>query len=51
MQDGTIKALRAAIRLAKQSSMTGEEDETGGLWVLDLLCDAALELKVAKGRR
>jgi hypothetical protein len=51
MQDGTIKALRAAIRLAKQSSLIGEEDETGGLWALDLLRDAALELKAAEGRK
>lgn len=51
MQDGTIKALRAAIRLAKQANLTGEEDETGGLWALDLLRDAALELKAAEGRK
>jgi hypothetical protein len=31
--------------------MTGEDDETGGLWALDLLRDAALELKAAEGRR
>ena len=51
MQDGTIKALRAAIRLAKQAELCGDEEETGGMWAHDLLRDAALELKAAEGRK
>ena len=51
MQDSTIKALRAAIRLSKQAKLTGQDDETGGIWALDLLRDAALELKSAEGRK
>lgn len=51
MEDGTIKALRAAIRLAKQADLCGDEEETGGMWTHDLLRDAALELKAAEGRK
>lgn len=51
MEDGTIKALRAAIRLAKQADLCGDEEETGGMWAHDLLRDAALELKAAEGRK
>jgi hypothetical protein len=51
MQDGTIKALRAAIRLARQAELCGDDELTGGMWAHDLLRDAALELKAAEGRK
>lgn len=51
IDDGTIKALRSAIRVAKQALLCGDDDETGGMWTLDLLRDAALELKHAEKRK
>lgn len=48
MQDGTIKVLRSAVTAAKKAKLTGPDDETGGIWALDLLRDAALELENAK---
>jgi hypothetical protein len=51
MQDGTIKALRAAIKQARNANLQGEDQETGGLWALDVLRDAALELKAAERRK
>lgn len=46
--DGTMKVLRAAITAAKRAKLTGQDDETGGVWAVDLLRDAALELEKAK---
>jgi len=46
--DGTIKVLRAAITAAKKAKLTGPDDETGGVWALDLMRDAALEFENAK---
>ncbi len=51
IEDGTIKALRSAIRLAKSEALCGEDEETGGMWALDSLRDAALELKQAEKRK
>ena len=51
IEDGTIKPLRSAIRIAKQTLLCGEDEETGGMWTLDLLRDAALELKHAEKRK
>lgn len=51
IEDGTIKALRSAIKVAKQALLCGEDEETGGMWTLDLLRDAALELKQAEKRK
>lgn len=51
IEDGTIKPLRTAIRVAKQALLCGDDDETGGMWALDLLRDAALELKQAEKRK
>ena len=46
--DGTMKVLRAAMTAAKRAKLTGPDDETGGVWAVDLLRDAALELEKAK---
>jgi len=51
IEDGTIKALRSAIKVAKQALLCGDDEETGGMWTLDLLRDAALELKQAEKRK
>ena len=51
IEDGTIKTLRSAIRVAKQAKLTGTDEETEGVWALDLLRDAALELKSAESRK
>uniref|UniRef100_A0A7S2YBB6 DDT domain-containing protein n=1 Tax=Entomoneis paludosa TaxID=265537 RepID=A0A7S2YBB6_9STRA len=48
MEDGTIKVLRSAVTAAKKAKLSGPDDETGGIWALDLLRDAALELENAK---
>lgn len=48
MEDGTIKVLRGAIAAAKKAKLTGPDDETGGVWAVDLMRDAALELENAK---
>jgi hypothetical protein len=46
--DGTIKVLRTAFTAAKKAKLTGPDDETGGVWAVDLMRDAALELEKAK---
>jgi len=51
IEDGTIKALRTAIKAAKGELLCGEDDESGGMWAVDLLRDAALELKQAETRK
>jgi len=51
IEDGTIKALRSAIKNAKLALFTGDNDDNSGKWALDLLRDAALEVKVAEKRK
>jgi hypothetical protein len=51
IEDGTIKPLRNAIKVAKLSLLSGDDEDTGGKWTLDLLRDAALELKHAEKRK
>eukprot|EP00956_Cyclotella_meneghiniana_P035357 scaffold114268_cov37-Cyclotella_meneghiniana.AAC.7 len=51
IEDGTIKTLRAAIKTAKLARLTDDDLETGGIWALDVLRDAALELKNAESRK
>ena len=51
IEDGTIKALKSAIRIAKNEYLCGENEEDDGMWTLDLLRDAALELKQAEKRK
>lgn len=48
MDDGTIKVLRTAYNAAKKAKLVGTDDETGGIWTVDLVRDAALELEKAK---
>ena len=48
IHDGTIKVLRSAVTAAKKAKLSGPDDETGGIWALDLLRDAAVELEKAK---
>ena len=48
MEDGTIKVLRTAITAAKKAKLSGPDEETGGVWAVDLMRDAALELDRAK---
>lgn len=49
--DGTIRALRNAIKEAKLANLCGENQKDGGVWVLDLIRDASLELKIAESRK
>ncbi len=51
IEDGTVKTLRAAMRSAKLARLSGDEETTNGVWALDLLRDAALELKNAESRK
>ena len=51
IEDGTIKALRAAIKRAKSEWLCGEDEDSEGMWTLDLLRDAALELTLAEKRK
>lgn len=51
IEDGTIKALKSAIRIAKNEYLCGENEEEDGMWTLDLVRDAALELKQAEKRK
>ena len=51
IEDGTVKTLRSAIKSAKLAKLSGDDVETGGIWALDLLRDAALELKNAESRK
>ena len=46
--DGTIKSLRGAIRNAKTVKLFGPDDETNGVWALDVVRDAHMELENAK---
>jgi hypothetical protein len=46
--DGTIKSLRAAIRIAKTARLFGPDEETNGVWALDVVRDAHMELENAK---
>lgn len=51
IEDGTVKSLKAAIRVAKQAKLCGPDESTGGVWTIGLLRDAALELKAAERRK
>lgn len=46
--DGTIKSLRSAIRIAKTAQLTGPDPFTNGVWALDAVRDAYMELENAK---
>ena len=46
--DGTIKALRNAIRIAKSAKLFGTDSEGNGMWALDVVRDAHMELHNAK---
>lgn len=48
MDDGRIKVLRSAYIAAKKAKLMGTDDETGGIWAVDLMRDAALEHEKAK---
>lgn len=48
MLDGTIKSLRGAIRTAKSAKLFGPDEETNGVWALDVVRDAHMELENAK---
>jgi hypothetical protein len=48
MQDGTIKVLRSAVAAGKKAVLSGPDDETGGIWAVGLMRDAAVELDNAK---
>mmetsp|Transcript_11453 Transcript_11453/g.21693 ORF Transcript_11453/g.21693 Transcript_11453/m.21693 type:complete len:1552 (+) Transcript_11453:135-4790(+) len=51
IQDGTVRTLRTAIKGAKLAGLSGEDEENGGVWALDLIRDASLELKEAEARK
>lgn len=51
IEDGTVKTLRAAIRTAKLARLSGDDEKTNGVWALDLIRDACLELKNAESRK
>jgi hypothetical protein len=46
--DGTMKSLRGAIRLAKTAKLFGPDEETNGVYALDIVRDAHMELENAK---
>lgn len=48
IQNGTVKVLRTAFTNAKKAKLCGVDDETGGLWAVDVMRDAAIELENAK---
>lgn len=48
ISDGTIKSLRASIRAAKNSKLFGPDLSTNGVWALDVVRDAHMELENAK---
>jgi hypothetical protein len=48
LENGTTKVLRNAFTTAKKAKLTGVDDETGGVWAVDLMRDVALELENAK---
>jgi len=48
MLDGTIKSLKGAIRTAKSAKLFGPDEETNGVWSLDIVRDAHMELENAK---
>lgn len=48
IEDGRIVVLRAAFNVAKKAKLMGTDDETGGVWAVDLMRDAGLELEKAK---
>ena len=50
IDDGTLKVLKTAIKGAKEALLLGESEEEG-VWALDLLRDAAVELKTAEKRK
>jgi len=51
IEDGTVRTLRAAIKQAKLAGLSGDNDVDGGVWALDLVRDASLELKDAESRK
>lgn len=51
IDDGTVKTLRAAMRTAKLARLSGDDEKTNGMWALDLIRDASLELKNAESRK
>lgn len=51
MEDGTIKTLRNAIKTAKLARLTDDDLETGGIWAVDKLRDAAIELRNAESKK
>ena len=51
IEDGTIKALKTAIKIADNAWLSGDDDETDGVWALDLLRDAKLDLSSAEKRK
>eukprot|EP00547_Thalassionema_nitzschioides_P013554 CAMPEP_0194249628 /NCGR_PEP_ID=MMETSP0158-20130606/20923_1 /TAXON_ID=33649 /ORGANISM="Thalassionema nitzschioides, Strain L26-B" /LENGTH=1526 /DNA_ID=CAMNT_0038986183 /DNA_START=14 /DNA_END=4591 /DNA_ORIENTATION=- len=51
IEDGTVKSLKAAIRAATQAKLSGRDILTGGVWAVDILRDATLELKSAERRK
>ena len=46
--DGTVKSLRGAIRSAKTAKLFGPDPDTNGVWALDVVRDAHMELENAK---
>mmetsp|Transcript_18479 Transcript_18479/g.39984 ORF Transcript_18479/g.39984 Transcript_18479/m.39984 type:complete len:1415 (+) Transcript_18479:122-4366(+) len=51
IEDGTVRTLRTAIKDAKLARLSGDDEANGGVWALDLMRDASLELKNAEGRK
>lgn len=48
ISDGTLKSLRAALRVAKNAKLYGPDEESNGVYALDVVRDAHLELEKAK---
>ncbi len=51
IEDGTVRTLRNAIKESKLARLSGVDEVNGGVWALDLVRDASLELKSAESRK
>mmetsp|Transcript_14924 Transcript_14924/g.36626 ORF Transcript_14924/g.36626 Transcript_14924/m.36626 type:complete len:1594 (+) Transcript_14924:381-5162(+) len=51
ISDGTLKSLRGALRVAKNAKLYGPDEETNGVYAVDVVRDAHLELEKMKNMK
>jgi DDT domain/Williams-Beuren syndrome DDT (WSD), D-TOX E motif len=51
ISDGTLKSLRSALRVAKNAKLYGPDEETNGVYAVDVVRDAHLELEKVKNMK